>query len=49
MSSTDEDYLNIFVQDISSNVADNDEAGVFVDVSNGSLIVFEHSMTQTLR
>ncbi|MDB4103809.1 hypothetical protein N9549_07040, partial [Acidimicrobiales bacterium] len=42
VSSTDEDYLDIFVQDISSNVADNDEAGVFVDVSNGSLIVFEH-------
>ena len=42
VTSADADYQNIFVQDLSVNVADNDEAGAVVDISGGSLLVFEH-------
>ena len=40
VTSADADYQNIFVQDLSVNVADNDEAGAVVDISGGSLLVF---------
>ena len=41
VSSDDPDYQNIFVQDISADVADNDEAGVVVILDSGPLRVFE--------
>ena len=43
VSSDDPAYKNIFVQDISANVADNDEPGVVVDLLQSHLLVFEES------
>ena len=44
VSSDDPDYQNVFAQDVSANVADNDEAGIVVLLDQGPLRVFENAM-----
>ena len=41
VTSEDTDFNNIFVQDLSVNVVDNDEASVLVDTTHDRLLVFE--------
>jgi hypothetical protein len=41
VSSTDPDYDGLFIQDVSANVADNNDAGVLIEMKDGPIRVFE--------